>query len=190
VRRITRLLLWLVGVRVDVAGAGRLEPGRSYVVVANHGSLLDAPAVFVAMPGVRFVAAAELFDHRLLGPLLRRLRCLPVDRSQPRTAYRSLVEAVAALPRPFRLVVFPEGGLRSGVDPDFKAGAFGLAVEAGADVVPVAIRGAAEALPPGRRMPRRGRRIVVEVLEPIAAGPDRRALRALAQRAVTEALAA
>ena len=67
-----------------------------------------------------------------------------------------------------QLVVFPEGSLSGavGVRP-FHLGAFDAAVEGGARIVPVGIRGTRQVLAPGSRWPRRGA-IRVVVGEPIS----------------------
>ena len=45
------------GVKLTVRGLEHIEPGRSYVVVANHQGALDIPAHFRALPiPIRFLA--------------------------------------------------------------------------------------------------------------------------------------
>src|SRR5690348_16768165 len=58
--RAIRVISRLCGIRYVVGGT-RLDASRSYVLVPNHSSPLDIPAVLTAWPAARFVAAAELF---------------------------------------------------------------------------------------------------------------------------------
>jgi len=152
VHGLARLLL-----RVRFAGVEHV-PRRGPVVIApNHVSFMDP--VLVTIPVHRplhYMALEPFFRMRGLGPLIRWCRAFPVQEGEPdaaavRTALRLLRSGEA-------LVIFPEGG-RS---PDgrlmpFRSGAFRLALAAPAPVVPVTIRGAFEAWPPGRRLPRPGR---------------------------------
>jgi 1-acyl-sn-glycerol-3-phosphate acyltransferase len=91
-----------------------------------------------------------------LGALIRWCRAFPVreaeaDRQAVRTAIRLLR---AGEP----LVIFPEGGRTpDGRLQPFRPGAFRIALQADAPVVPVTIQGAFEAWPADRRLPRPGR---------------------------------
>ena len=181
------------GVTVEVRGVERLDPATAYVLVPNHSSILDTPAMVVARPGARFAAASELFAHPLLGPAMRALGTVPVDRRSPAVAARVLHDA-AMVSAGRDLVVFPEGGLAPpGGRRRFKTGAFALAIAGGVPVVPVAIAGSDELLPPGGLLGVRPGRITVHVLEPVPTAGldprDRRRLRDGVEAAVLEALA-
>lgn len=184
----------LCGVGFEVEGADRLEPGRRHVFVPNHSSPLDIPAMLVACPDARFVAAAEVFRYPLLGAALRALGSVPIERRDPRTARRQLTE-LADDRSTSSLVVFPEGGIApAGQRLPFKSGAFMLAVAGEASVVPVAITGTDRLMPPGARMALSPGTVVVELLEPLTTEGlvprDRRRLRDRAETAVLDGLAA
>jgi 1-acyl-sn-glycerol-3-phosphate acyltransferase len=182
----------LLGVRFEVRGLDRLEPGGSYVLVPNHHSPLDIPAMVVASPDVRFVAAAELFSNPVLRVAMDALGTVRVDRDDTRKAVTQLAEVVAQ-GGPLRLVIFAEGGL---VSPEervpFKGGAFVLAIDAQATVVPVALHGTGAVLPKGGLLGARPGRVVVELLEPIPTTgltrADRKQLRDRTKAAVWAAL--
>lgn len=183
----------LCGIRFVVRGADRLDPAASYVFVANHTSPLDIPALFAAVPGVSFAAASELFEKPLLPWAMRALGVIPVDRQRPVAALRRLREVVRDADH-LRLAIFPEGGIvPAGEERPFKSGAFALAVDAGVSIVPVAIRGAGDLLPPERFLAVRSGTVEIEVLTPISTdgvGPrDRPRLRDAAQAAVRAAVA-
>lgn len=190
-----RLIARLCRVTIDVRGADRLDPVASYVLVPNHGSILDTPVMVLARPGARFAAATELFAHPLLGPAMRALGSVPVDRRRPAAARRLLDHTVVDDDHGTGLVVFAEGGLApAGARLRFKTGAFALAIANGVPVVPVAISGADRLLPPGALLGLRPGRITVELLEPIPTADlqptDRRMLRDRAEAAVRAGLAA
>ncbi|MFN8222053.1 MAG: lysophospholipid acyltransferase family protein [Gaiellales bacterium] len=167
-------LLW----RVEVSGLERLPDGGC-VVVANHESVLDPLLLGVALPRrVRFVAKAELWRSRWLGPWLRSLGAIPVVRGTgDREALRAATEALQA----GELVgIFPEGTVLRGGHGVWKRGAARLAVACGAPIVPVAIVDSARAFRPVLR--RLGFPIVhIVVGEPIAVEPTEATPRSLAE---------
>jgi len=56
------------GVRLEVSGSEHLDPARACLYAANHQSIFDIPALFVALPvPLRFVARADLRGIPFLG---------------------------------------------------------------------------------------------------------------------------
>ena len=147
VRAITRIAR-VCGIRIQVHGADQLAAGTAYVLAPNHTSPMDIAAMLVARPDARFVAAAELFRIPLLGAAMRALGTVPIERGDA-SASRTRVTALSR-PEPGRqLVMFPEGAIAPSAEVlPFKTGAFVVAINSRAPVVPVAISGAADVLPP------------------------------------------
>lgn len=77
-----RGVLRIFGVVLDVSGRENLEPGRTYVVMANHRSQLDPVAMGVAvLPRVtRWVAKKELRRVPILGKTLEITGQIFIDR--------------------------------------------------------------------------------------------------------------
>lgn len=163
-----RMLCRVAGVEVTVRGRERLEPGKSYILAANHQSQFDI-FVLQAHLGVdfRWLAKKELFKIPIFGPAMRAADYIPVDRSHSRRAVQSLDEAAQRIAGGTSVVIFPEG-TRSpdGKLQPFKAGAMVLAIKAGVEVAPMAISGTYEVLPKGRLLARSGR-VTVTIGEPI-----------------------
>jgi 1-acyl-sn-glycerol-3-phosphate acyltransferase len=185
---VSRLLRVTYCVEGDLAS----WPARR-IVVANHSSLLDVPALLVALPEARFLAAADLYRIPLLSSALRAMGSLPVDRHHPREGRRQIAGLAADLEG--TLVVFPQGAIASRGALRFKTGAFQLAVDAGAAVCPIAISGADLVLPPGSRLRIGGGEVRLALLAPIleagsadGTAQERRALRDRAEAAVLAAL--
>lgn len=87
------------------------------------------------------------------------------------------------------MVIFAQGGLAAAGPPrPFKVGAFFLAIATGTPVVPVAIQGTAQALPPGARLAIRPGVLTVELLPPVPTADldphDRRELHRRTEQAV------
>jgi 1-acyl-sn-glycerol-3-phosphate acyltransferase len=157
--------------RFRAAGIEHLPRTGGALIVANHQSMLDIPAIAVAAPRhVAFVARATLARVRFLDWLMRESGCVLV---KPNTPDRAALEGmIAHLEQGDCVAVFPEGTrTHDGVMGAFRAGAIVAARRAGVPIVPAGIRGAFEALPRGRVLPR-PRRISVEFGAPIPAGTE------------------
>src|SRR5262245_61309683 len=95
-----RLLLKVSGVRLEATGVEKLDPNASYVLVANHRSYMDIPAVLATIPlEIRFFAKRGLFQIPFLGTHLRRAGHLRVVRGDPRASLKILQEAAQRLRR-------------------------------------------------------------------------------------------
>jgi 1-acyl-sn-glycerol-3-phosphate acyltransferase len=178
----SRLILKTTGVRVEVNGLERLDPGRSYVFAANHQSIYDIPIVFTALPfQLRIVAKESLGKIPFLGWHLQRTGHLLVDRSRPGAG---IVKKMARLVgERHSLIVFPEG-TRSvdGTVARFKGGPFVLALEAQVPIVPVSIAGSRYVMKKGRLMVCPGQ-VTVTVHDPIETSDiSRSAVRELVDR--------
>jgi 1-acyl-sn-glycerol-3-phosphate acyltransferase len=185
----SRLVLTAAGVRVAAEGVEHLDSEGPQVLVANHQSLLDVPALFHALPvSLRFVAKMELSRVPLFGAAVARAGHVFIDRDNPVQAVETMRKAAERMKdEGFTLGLFPEG-TRS---PDmelrrFRRGPFVLAIETGTVLVPVAVDGGPRVLPPGERRLRPGT-VHVRCGEPVdLEGLDRDDRDALLDRARTE----
>jgi 1-acyl-sn-glycerol-3-phosphate acyltransferase len=130
-------------VRVEVSYAPELEPGRSYVFLANHQSLFDVPALIASAPGqLRMIAKRTLFQVPVFGWAMRAGGFVPVDRADRSSARATFSSASARLREGVSILLFPEG-TRSLDDTllPFQRGGFLLALKSGLPIVPVGVRG-------------------------------------------------
>lgn len=148
--------------RPRVSGLEQLPPEGPLILCANHLSDLDGPIVAAALPArlrrrLHGLAKEQLFRFPLLRWGMQAVRMLPVDNRG--NFLPGLRAASAALRRGESLLIFPEG-IRSfdGRPGPWRAGAGLIALESGAPLVPVLIRGTQRLLPPGTRLPRWGGR--------------------------------
>ncbi len=143
-------LLLGAGARLTVRGRERLPDGPAFFV-ANHQSMIDIPALFRALPAdLHFMVKRELRHIPFLGWYIAATGMIFVDRRARGGAMAELRRAAARLGEGGSIVSFAEGTRsRDGAIGAFKSAAFLAAIEAGAPVVPVAIAGAREVLPPG-----------------------------------------
>jgi len=152
--------LWRISFRGDEHVPPPAEGGL--VIAANHQTYVDPFWIgsHVKRP-MRFLAWNEAFKWPFVGKALELLGAWPLalERGNP-TAYR---RSLQWLRRGGAVMIFPEGqrAYADGELSRFKAGAVRLALEAGAPVLPVTIRGGQHVWPRDQRLPRLGR---VEVI--------------------------
>ncbi len=168
----SRLLLWLAGSKVAVSGTEHLPLDEAAVIVSNHSSHLDGPALALALPRrIVFVAKKELARIPVFGQALRAIGSVIVDRGRSEKARRQMRKALDQIRAGSWVVVFAEGTRsRDGKLSAFKKGGFHLAIDAQVSIVPVAIRGASAILPKGAIHVRRAGTVEVVVGEPISVG--------------------
>jgi 1-acyl-sn-glycerol-3-phosphate acyltransferase len=164
----SRVILGVPGVKLEVKMHVPLEPGRPYVFMPNHASMVDIWVVFVAIPAsFRFIAKKQLAQIPLFGWAMAAGRFIFIDRQNAASARRSMEEAARRIRGGQSVVIFPEGTrTRDGRLLPFKKGGFHLAMDSGADIVPVAIRGSREVMPRGAALIKAGT-VTLEVGEPI-----------------------
>ncbi len=146
---IIRLGVKAAGVQVHRVGLQNL-PSQPSILMSNHVSNLDPPVLLPSVPGqTSIMLKKSLMKIPLLGTAMRMGKFVPVARGHSREdAIRSVAAAASALRSGMHITVFPEG-TRS---PDgrllpFRKGAFFLAMETGAPIVPIVIHGTARMMP-------------------------------------------
>lgn len=149
-----RSVLAAAGARVEIEGLEHSAPGRAQILVANHQSMLDIWALMAAVPAsLRFVAKKELSRIPVFSAACRAAGHVFIDRTRAGEAAESIRAAGERMRREgLTLVLFPEGTRSSdGALGRFRRGAFALAIETRADLVPVAIEGGGRILGRGAK---------------------------------------
>jgi 1-acyl-sn-glycerol-3-phosphate acyltransferase len=137
-------ILYIAGVRIKIYGADNIDKNKCYVFAANHQSNFDIPVLYASLGSdICFIAKKELFDIPFFGWAMKSIGCIKLDRKNARRARESLSTGIAQLKKNnSSLVIFPEGTRSiSGKVGEFKRASFTLAIESGAEVIPVAIDG-------------------------------------------------
>jgi len=161
-------ILFVSRVKVTLQGLHHIDPHATYIYMANHQSMFDILAVLACLPvQFRWLAKAELFDIPVLGYGMVKAGYISIDRTDRRSAHRSLHEAAEKIASGVSVVIFPEG-TRSpdGKIKQFKGGGFHLAIHSKKPIVPVVISGTHNIMPRGSLCIRPGR-ITVSINPPI-----------------------
>jgi 1-acyl-sn-glycerol-3-phosphate acyltransferase len=147
--------------RLTIVGRENLPREGSYIIVANHASHLDTPAILSALPLKKLhrvfpAAAKEYFFETAPRTALAAIvvNALPFDRYANIRQSLSLCRAVLDNPGNV-LLIFPEGTrTTTGEIGEFKPGISLLLAGRDLPVVPCYLDGAFAALPKGKSIPR------------------------------------
>ncbi|WP_141867101.1 1-acyl-sn-glycerol-3-phosphate acyltransferase [Arthrobacter sp. SLBN-53] len=141
-----RLVWRLQGLKFTVTGVENLPVTGGAVIAVNHTSYFDF--TFAGLPAykqgrgrkVRFMAKKEVFDHKIGGPIMRKLRHIEVDRD---SGAGSFTAACAALRAGELVGVYPEATIsRSFEIKALKSGAARMAIDADVPIIPHIVWGA------------------------------------------------
>ena len=118
------------------------DPRRPYVAVSNHESYADIFLLCFLPWEMKWLDKKTIFDIPVMGWLMRMAGDVPLVRGDRSSTLGALSKCRDRLAKRVSVMVFPEG-TRSPTDDllPFKDGAFHLAVQAQAPVLPIAIAG-------------------------------------------------
>ncbi len=173
-----RLVLWglrfFCGVTWEVRGLERLPAGGA-LIAFKHQSMFDTLAPWLFLNDPAYIMKKELVWAPFFGLYAMRLGNILVDRSAGASAVRAMSRAAkmrAAQGR--QIAIFPEGTrVKPGESAPYKPGVVALYRGMEGPCVPVALNSGL--CWPGRGLTRTPGHIVIEVLEPIAEGLERKA---------------
>ena len=119
----------------------RLIKKGGYILAGNHLSIYDGPLVgCISKRPIHFLAKKELFDNKFLGPIVRFIGLISVDRKNKNPEAKEL--ALDTLKAERVVCVFPEGTCNRTNDKEilpFKYGAVSFALKSGKPILPFAI---------------------------------------------------
>jgi 1-acyl-sn-glycerol-3-phosphate acyltransferase len=161
--RLARMWAWSIlkvtGVHVAVRGGDKIERDQAYMIIANHQSHFDGPALAWGLGGLQFrwIAKKELLKIPFFGHCLNSSRNIFIDRTDHASALASIQDGMSMLPGGVGVMCFAEGTRsvdgRMGV---FKKGGFAAALQSGMPLLPVTINGSRHVLPKGSLVFRSG----------------------------------
>ena len=191
-RRYASSTLWFLrvvcGTKVEWRGREKLPAGPC-IVACKHQSLWETFALFMLLPDPTYVLKRELMWLPLFGWLATKARMIPIDRGSHAKALASMTAAARReAARGRQIVIFPEGTRRPpGAKPRYLPGVAFLYAELGLPCVPIALNSGL--FWPRRSLRRHPGTVLVEVLDPIPPGLEKREFLMRLQNATEEATA-
>lgn len=148
IARYGRALCRIFGIRVDAVGAyverGELYPaasanGLGRVFIMNHRSGMDIP-ISLTLVEANIVSRADLANWPVIGVAARRVGTLFVDRTSRKSGASVMRVMREAIQSGKAVMLYPEGtAFRGDEVRPFRAGAFKLAKDVGAEIIPIGI---------------------------------------------------
>ncbi len=172
-----RLVFWglstLCGVRVEVRGADHLPKGAALVAM-KHQSMVDTLWPWLALPDPAIILKRSLAYLPVFGWYAMKLKNIAVDRAAGASALRAMARAAAERAAQGRqILIFPEGTRgEPGQRYAYKPGVAALYTAMGVACTPIALNSGL--FWPAHGITRSPGVIVIEVLEPIPPGLDRK----------------
>ncbi len=156
--------------RQRVIGLEHVDRSKQYVIVLNHNTVIDIPALYCVPLNFRWVSKREVFKVPFFGQFLVLHGDICIDRGRAAEAMEQLLrQGRMWIRRGASIAIFPEGTRsKDGEIHRFKAGAFTLAKEAGVEILPVVLHGT-KTLVRKNLLFNWGNRITLRVLPPVPA---------------------
>src|SRR6056297_1013171 len=120
---------------------------RPYVVVSNHESFVDILRISHLPTEMKWMSKIEILRIPLVGWMMRLDRDIPLERGDAESTAKALEASSERLNSKVSVMIFPEGTRsKTGALREFKSGAFRLAIEHQAPILPLAVHGTRDAL--------------------------------------------
>jgi 1-acyl-sn-glycerol-3-phosphate acyltransferase len=154
--------------RLKITDREKFDDRKAYILISNHQSLVDIIVIYSLFKHFRWTSKVENFKLPFVGWVLAFNRSIKVYRTSPE-AYRLFkIQAEKAYRKGNSMVIFPEGTRsRDGNLGRFKDGAFRLAHDLKADILPMVLDGSAKAIPKSGWSLTGKQKIVLKVLDPV-----------------------
>lgn len=137
-------ILGVLRMKVVSRGLEQLPGQGRFLLVCNHLSLLDVLVLLVYVPRreLTFITKQENMSMFIIGKLMHKIQCLPLDRNNDRQALKTVLKAISLVKEDKANVgLFPEG-TRSldGKLHHFRSGGFKIAQKCSVPIVVCTIR--------------------------------------------------
>ncbi|MBR6630618.1 MAG: 1-acyl-sn-glycerol-3-phosphate acyltransferase [Alistipes sp.] len=167
----------------EVIGLENIDPKKAYVMTLNHNSMADIITIYNLPLVFKWVSKKEVYRIPIVGRLLYAHGDIVINRASAKEAMQLVHERGKEwLAKGASVAIFPEGTRsKDGEIHNFKAGAFLLAKDAGAPILPIVLNNTNKMMRKGWLMNWRNH-ITIKILPPISAEE-------VAERSVKEVMA-
>jgi 1-acyl-sn-glycerol-3-phosphate acyltransferase len=133
--------------KFTVSGSVPDDPRRPYVVVSNHESFVDILLIANVPMEMKWLSKSEFFKIPFVGWAMWMVGDIRLERGDKKSGVQALKDCRDRLDKRVSVMVFPEGTRsQTGALQEFKTGAFRVAIDAGAPILPIAVLGTRDAL--------------------------------------------
>lgn len=138
----SRFSFWIVLRRLHVHGRDHMKKGKAYLIISNHGSYYDIPAIMSFSPDISWVARESLFRFPIFGFALKKIGAVSIDSKSLRKAGQAIEMAANQAKNNRSVGIFPEGTRTpDGRMQDFKRGFIRILRNSELDILPVTLNG-------------------------------------------------
>ncbi|CAG1772298.1 1-acyl-sn-glycerol-3-phosphate acyltransferase [uncultured bacterium] len=148
-RFFSRIAFKLLGMQVEIQGIENIPENEPVIFISNHQSMMDIKLSLAFIPrNFSFISKDTVFHVPILGAYMTASGHIPIQRTDDRKSYATLLTAIKKLSSKKSLVVFPEGTRsEDGKLGEFKRGISLIILKSGRRVVPMAIYGSNQFMP-------------------------------------------
>ncbi|MBD8014156.1 lysophospholipid acyltransferase family protein [Planococcus wigleyi] len=142
---------WATGImkrtqsNITITGLEKLPEGP-VLFVSNHEGNFDIPVLLSKIPKpFGFISKKEVKKLPIIPLYMEQMNCVFLDRTDRRSALKSITDTVGKLKEGHSILIFPEGTRSKGEGMgEFKSGFMRIAKDAGVPIQPIAILGTSE----------------------------------------------
>jgi 1-acyl-sn-glycerol-3-phosphate acyltransferase len=141
VRHFLKVILFLAGAKVTVAGVENIPKDEAVVYIGNHRSYFDILLAYTTVPNpTSFIGKKEMRRVPLVSHWMAFLSCLFLDRENIREGLKTILKGIEQLKAGYSIFIMPEGTRNQEKEMlPFHEGSFKLAEKSGCAIIPVAI---------------------------------------------------
>ena len=142
--KIARIFFTLIFIPMKVRYEEGVDLNNQYVIIANHFSYIDIPAIAALNIPFKFIGKMQVNNIPVLGYIFRNLHIM-VDRDRKDSRKQTYIDSFKSIDEGYSIGIFPEGGIKTEKVPTmapFKNGAFAMALEKQIPILPVSLLGA------------------------------------------------
>lgn len=138
------MIMTLLQARIHTQGTEKLPKDGRFLLVCNHINDMDPVTLLNAFPDsqLAFISKQENNKKFLVGPLMHKIMCQPINRENDREALKTILNCVRLLKEDrVSIAVFPEGYTSTdGLLHHFRCGVFKIAQRAKVPIVVCTLR--------------------------------------------------
>lgn len=148
VRVVFRMILGILGAKVECEGVEKVPKDEAVMYIANHRSYCDILAGYLTVPNLTsFVAKKGLGKVPCLSRWMRYLKCLFLDRENQKEGLKIILQGIEQIKEGYSVFIMPEGTRNSGEGLlPFHEGSFKLSTKTGCAIVPITMKNADKAI--------------------------------------------